>query len=325
MYWDISKTLSYNALFNFIVGNRGGGKTYGAKKYGIDRFLKTGKQFVYVRRYKTELLKISKFFDNIKDIYEGHKFEVKGKVFYIDDKVAGYAIALSTAKTEKSTAFPDVDTIIFDEFIIETGVYHYLKSEVKEFLDLYETIARLRDVKVFFLSNAISIINPYFLYFDIKLPYGKNFYYKNDMLIEMVNNKEFIEVKKNTRFGKIIDGTDYGSYNIENTFLLDDTETFISKKTGNCSMIFKVLNNGIIYGVWYSTERKKFWVSFDYEKDGDLYCFNFNEHTEDTILILSKSQISIVKVFIESYKKSMVNFECFKIKGIFEKIFARMY
>ena len=32
IFWDIGRTLTYNALFNFIVGNRGGGKSYGAKK-----------------------------------------------------------------------------------------------------------------------------------------------------------------------------------------------------------------------------------------------------------------------------------------------------
>ena len=60
MYWDINKSLSYNALFNFIVGNRGAGKTYGSKKYVINRFLKYGEQFVYIRRFKDELKKIKK-------------------------------------------------------------------------------------------------------------------------------------------------------------------------------------------------------------------------------------------------------------------------
>lgn len=57
MYWDINKSLSYNALFNFIIGARGVGKSYGAKKLAIQNFLKKGKQFVYVRRYKEELKK----------------------------------------------------------------------------------------------------------------------------------------------------------------------------------------------------------------------------------------------------------------------------
>ena len=40
VYWDIKRVLSYNALFNYIIGMRGGGKTYGALKYAIEQNLK---------------------------------------------------------------------------------------------------------------------------------------------------------------------------------------------------------------------------------------------------------------------------------------------
>ena len=39
MYWDINNSLSYNRLFNFIVGARGVGKTYGAKRWAINSFM----------------------------------------------------------------------------------------------------------------------------------------------------------------------------------------------------------------------------------------------------------------------------------------------
>ena len=125
MYWDISKPLSYNALFNFIVGNRGGGKTYGFKKYAIQKFLKTGKQFVYIRRYKDELKNCKKFFDDIVGEFPEIEFKVHNHVAYIDGKEAGYFIVLSTAKIQKSTAFPDVETICYDEFILDKGTQHY--------------------------------------------------------------------------------------------------------------------------------------------------------------------------------------------------------
>ena len=47
MYYDINKTLSYNTLFNFVVGPRGAGKTYAAKKRDIINFHKMGQQFDY--------------------------------------------------------------------------------------------------------------------------------------------------------------------------------------------------------------------------------------------------------------------------------------
>ena len=65
MYWDIEKTLSYGRFLNLINGNRGGGKTYGSKKWIIKHFLKTKNKFVWVRRYKQEFRGNEKFFGKV--------------------------------------------------------------------------------------------------------------------------------------------------------------------------------------------------------------------------------------------------------------------
>lgn len=56
-WWTPDKALSYNALLNFIIGERGVGKSYGMKAFEVSHFLKTGHQFAYIRRYKQELQK----------------------------------------------------------------------------------------------------------------------------------------------------------------------------------------------------------------------------------------------------------------------------
>ena len=67
MYWDLKRTLTHNTLINIIVGNRGGGKTFGFKEYAIDNFIKKGEQFGYIRRYKDDLIEpMKRFFDDIK-------------------------------------------------------------------------------------------------------------------------------------------------------------------------------------------------------------------------------------------------------------------
>ena len=116
MFYDYSKLLSYGALISFIIGERGVGKTYGAIKYVINNFLKTGNQFVYVRRYATELeTSAPKFFDAIieNNEFEGHEFKVKTSKkltrFYIDGEICGYALPLSTAMILKSISFAKVN------------------------------------------------------------------------------------------------------------------------------------------------------------------------------------------------------------------------
>lgn len=323
-YWDISRPLSYNALFNFIVGNRGGGKTYGCKKFVIKRFLKYREEFIYMRRYKTEFSDFSTFFADIAAEFPECDFEVKGLKCFINGEIAGRGMVLSTSKIKKSVAFPNVTTIIFDEFIIDKGVYHYLKDEVIQFLEAYETIARMREnVRVFFLSNAITITNPYFLYFGLKIPFGSDIYCKDDILIQVYSNKDFIEAKKKTRFGKIISGTKYEKYSVENEFLRDN-KTFIEKKTGNCSFIFSFVYKGKIFGVWRSYSQGKMWVSYDYDTGYTQYCLTKEDLTPNTLLISSLRDSRNFRQFVEQYKNGNVYFENVQIKNICYEV-LRLY
>ena len=323
-YWDISRPLSYNALFNFIVGNRGGGKTYGCKKFVIKRFLKYREEFIYMRRYKTEFDDFKKFFDDIAGEFPENEFEVKGKRCYIDGKLCGYGMVLSTSKIKKSVAYPNVTTIIFDEFIIDKGVYHYLQDEVTQFLESYETVARMRNnVRVFFLSNAITVTNPYFLYFGVKIPYGSDISCKGDILIQVYSNTEFIKAKKNTRFGKIISGTKYEKYSVENEFLRD-SKTFIEKKTGNCSFIFSFVYRGQTFGVWRSYSQGKIWVSYDYDINYSQYVLTKEDMTPNTLLISSLKDSRNFKQFVEQYKNGNVYFENMNIKNMAYEV-MRLY
>ena len=323
IFWDINRPLSYNALFNFIIGNRGGGKTYGAKRHVIKRFLKTGEQFIYLRRYKDEQADVGKFFNDIQSEFPDVELTVKNKCFYINGQLAGYALVLSTAKIKKSVPSPDVSTIIFDEFIIDKGVYKYLHDEVTCLLELYETISRCRDVQIFFLSNAITVTNPYFLYFNLHMPYNSTITCKNDILIELVANPFFIDMKKHTRFGKLIEGTAYGDYAINNTFLRDN-KTFIEKKTGNCAFIFSMMYKGQHLGVWRSYAQGKFWVSADIDNSSREYALTKSDHTPNTLLLTSLRTSAAFKSFSDAFQNGYLFFETQNIKNICYEI-MKMY
>ena len=40
MFYDYQKILSYNAMINMLIGERGVGKTYGATRFVVSQFLK---------------------------------------------------------------------------------------------------------------------------------------------------------------------------------------------------------------------------------------------------------------------------------------------
>lgn len=91
-------------MLNFLLGERGVGKTYGATKFVVNQFLKKKEEFAYIRRYKNELSEsIPKFFTALKNNNEfsEHMLTSKGKKFLIDDMIAGYAMTLSTAQDLK--------------------------------------------------------------------------------------------------------------------------------------------------------------------------------------------------------------------------------
>ena len=320
MWYTYDKVMSYNAMLNFIIGERGVGKSYGIKKYVIKRFLKKHKQFIYLRRYDTELRKSLKDNEFFKDIasdpeFKDNKMYVRGDKFYIDDMLCGYAVPLSKASIYKSVPFPDVDIIIYDEFLIDNNTYHYIQDEPEKLLDFMETVGRLRDIKIFLLGNSISLINPYFDYFNISLPYNSDIKtFKNGLiLINYIKNEVYREVKRESKFGKLIDGTKYGSYAIDNEFLKDNYN-FIKKKSPKAKFFFNLILNGHTYGVWMDYNSNDMFISKHFNNNHPVtITFNYQDHSENTIMLKSKS------VFFQNLVKHYLNgwlyFETLQIKS----------
>ena len=335
IYFNFQRVLSYNALMTYIIGERGVGKSYGAKEFVADRFINKGKQFVYLRRYKTELKESMMkkghpiFFEQIiynedgtkNKKYENHKLTNKNDTMYIDDKLCGFAMPLSIANILKSSTYNNVDTIIFDEFIIDKGCYHYLQNEVEQLLDVIETVGRLRDIRIIFLGNAISITNPYFTYFNLSLPYNSDIKIcKRDnkgnplIIVNYIKNLKYREVKKQTRFGQLIDGTEYGKYAIDNEFLRD-SKSFIRKKTKTSKFYYILVLNGKKYGIWCDYQNGLMFVSNDYDPNCPvLFSINPDDHNENTLMIRCRTS-PFFKSLIEHYRLARLCFENQQIKN----------
>lgn len=329
IYLDFNKPLSYNALLSFIITERGLGKSYGSKKYVAKHFIKKKKQFVYLRRYKTELKEamlknnVPIFWEQIKNDPElkDHKFTNKKDTMYIDDELSGFAMPLSIANILKSSTYENVDTIIFDEFLIDKGSYHYLQNEVVQLLDVIETVARLRDIRVIFLGNAISITNPYFTFFNLTLPYNSEVKIaKRDnegnplIIIYYAKNQKYRDVKKASRFGQLIADTEYGRYAIDNEFLRD-SKTFIRKKSKQCKFYFILVINGKHYGVWSDYKEGMIYISNDYDPNCPVkFSINHNDHDENTLLIRTRTS-PFFKSIIEHYRLARLCFENQQIKN----------
>ena len=187
-FYSLNRILSKNADYNVIFGERSNGKTYATLKHGIETFLKTGKQMAYIRRWREDLRgkRAESLFANhtangeIERLSNGKFNEVfyfsnkwflsfydaeKNKRFP-DDVPFCYGFCLSEQEHEKSSSYPNVTTIVFDEFLTRRI---YLPDEFMLFMNLLSTIIRQRDdVKVFMLGNTVNKYCPYFTEMGLK-------------------------------------------------------------------------------------------------------------------------------------------------------------
>lgn len=328
IFYNYDKLLSYNALLNLIVGERGVGKTYGAKKYVINRYKKHKKQFVYLRRYDSDLEASvgnnnnNKFFEQVKKEFPDDSFTIsknkKVRKLMMNGEVIGYALPLSNADSLKSSTYEGVDTIIYDEFMIKPGSpQRYLSNEPEVILDLIETIGRLRDIKVICLANAVSSTCPLMSYFDLSLPYGNEYkLFKNGLIcVNYIKNYKYREVKKQTRFGQLIEGTPYGKYAIDNEFM-NESKVFVQRKNGNCHYFFTLVLNLHKYGVWIDFKNDNVYMSDDIDDMCPTKLALFIEdHAEMTILVKARTN-PYFQVLVNHYRASKLFFENQRLKNI---------
>lgn len=319
MYYNIDSALSYNALFTMIMGGRGIGKTYSAKCRAIKNFLNKGEQFVYMRRYKTELKKsVPTFFADVAREFPDHKFKSTSKGLYIDEQLAGFCMTLSTQIVEKSTAYPNVSLIIFEEFLIDpSSSYHYLRNEVETFLEAYSTVSRDRDIKAVFLANNVSMYNPYFLYFGLHLEEGQTRcrVKDGDVILLKVSSEEFAEHMSQTRFGRIIAGTSYGEYAIGN-IALRDTNEFIEKKQGTAYYYFGFYYGGEFFGIWRDDKVGLMYCSEDYDPSYPLkYTLSMADHSPNTLMVKSVRNLPVWRLATILFQQGKMRFETGKAKA----------
>ena len=305
IFYSVKPCLSRNAFINLIIGGRGTGKTFNCKKFCIEDFIKHKHQFFYVRRYNTELdLAVQGFFEQLQHegLFEEHTFKVQKSKhlykFYMDKHLIGFGCALSTALIMKSASFPDVYNMIFDEALIPRGSsYRYLRNETTQFLELLESIFRLRNGRVMILSNAITIANPYFELWDIVPKKNKQFelYKDGDVCLEQVQNEAFKQEKLKTAVGRLIAGTAYGDYAIDNK-MLQDNDTFLAFKPHDAKFIFLLKIDGDSFGVWSSNRQGALFISYMYNPNNRSVLALDVESHDTTSLLAKRSETAYIRL-----------------------------
>ena len=186
IFYNPTKLLSYGRVLNFSIGSRSIGKSTGFAIMMLKDYIEKGRQFIYVRRTKDELvLTAPSYFDNAVDImkskgYEINDFYFKGGEYYLNGEICGYAIPLSLQQKYKSSNYSLVWWILYDEFMIMPGsASRYIggtsgsSAEVEAMTSLYQTVDRgigkafRNECRVIFVGNAGTFFNPFFIAYGI--------------------------------------------------------------------------------------------------------------------------------------------------------------
>ena len=295
-YYSLEPALSRGCKLNFIIGHRSAGKTYAFKEWAIITWLKTGAEWVYVRRLEDELNSVKhNLWDDISHKY-GLEVKSKGSLCLIREKAPedlegkelkewnsenpwksfGYYIPLSKQQNFKSGSYPKVDKICFDEFIIENTSRRYLPNEVDQFLSLIFTISRDRPVKTVCLSNSGFISNPYFGAYNIKSSDFSNasFLRRNNgnVLFEYYTSEENLKELSKSSIAKI-SGDSYKEYALENKFM-DGGNALISEKPAGATVWMKFTKDGKRWVTMYYKKGSNWWMTEKNTETKLAYCLD---------------------------------------------------
>lgn len=323
-YLNIAGILDLGTTYNFIVGGRGTGKTYGALKYVITH----ERKFVLMRRTQSQTDLINKpEFSPLKPVCRDLDLDISVKpitkynsAFYRDeDTLIGYTCALSTVSSARGWDASDAVILIYDEFVPERHE-RAMKGEGGAFLNAYETINRNRELEgrpplqVLCLANAFDIANPIFLELGLvgiaerMQQRGQEVYINRERSITIImpHSDKISGKKRQTALYKLTEGSTYSDMALSNKFSYNPTDYIKAQPLKEYRPIVTV---GEIT-VYRHKSGRKYYVSEHRTGDPPTY------HTDEVD----------IKRFIKAYGKRLylahmrgsVYFEDMLCKSLFE-------
>lgn len=182
IYYSLFAIEKLKAIYNLIIGKRSNGKTYACLEKIIRTYAEIGKQGAYLRRYREDfrgkrgdqLFAAHVSNGLISEVTDGEWNSVKyyaGRWYFSkyddvlnkdirDTEPFCFGFSLSEMEHDKSTSYPNITTVVFDEFITRQ---YYLPDEFVLFMNVLSTIIRGRfDVTIYMLGNTVNKFCPYF-------------------------------------------------------------------------------------------------------------------------------------------------------------------
>lgn len=287
-YYDYSKINSYHCPLIIVVSMRGLGKTFGKLKEYVQKFITKKVRFIYVVETGEMVKELTKnngekffcalleyyaeqdtsrkryFYNKLTsmEVYEENENTEDGEIFKrnvnakliggtikINGETAGYIVDMNSFGNIKRNNFNGVGNILVDEFISEKMDRTTLENP-RKISSILQSVARLRNVKLCLLGNAIRFDDPILSRMGFRLTkygyykkYDKNGLFAVLHFVDPDDYKDFKYAHENSvagRFARMIGETNEE----ENRFLSDlPNEKRLRntkyKKNGYCVNVIK--------------------------------------------------------------------------------------
>lgn len=178
-FYTLDKLKKTGADYRIVFGKRSNGKSYACLREIVQSFTRGEGEGGIIRRMEEDIRGkyASTLFAPLEENGEISKATAgewdavyyKQGAFYFSRQENGKTVtgprfcrifSISGAEHAKSSSYPEIRTILFDEFLTRD---FYLPNEFVKFLNLLSTIIRGRsDVVVYMCGNTVSYDSPYF-------------------------------------------------------------------------------------------------------------------------------------------------------------------
>lgn len=306
--------------------NRTGGKTTYFNRLCVNRFLRGQGQFMLLFRYSYEVQDVAaKFFGDIQGLFF-KQYEMKSKArskgvyheLYISKKeddtlgdCCGYAVALNSADAIKrfSHVFHGVTLMLFDEFQSETG--KYLANEVGKLLSIHTSVARgngeqIRYVPLVMLSNATSLLNPYYTALGIsnRLKDDTKILRGNGFVMEQGYIESAADAQRRSAFNQAFSENKYVEFAASNKYL-NDVTAFIERVTGPSRYLCTFMCDGNGYAIR------------EYEEQGIVYVDDRPDTSYKDKIVVTVEDHDVNYVMLKRNSLFIENLRYFFEKGCF--------
>lgn len=253
--------------------NRTGGKTTYFNRLMVKKFLAGEGKFALIYRFAYELDDCADaFFKDIRTLFfNGYNMRSEPRrkgtyhelFLYKDSETdtknpgvsCGYAIPLNKADQIKKIShhFSDVDRMVFDEFQSETN--NYCTDEISKFISVHVSVARgqgkqNRYVPVYMVSNLVTLLNPYYVEFDIatRLQANTKFMRGDGFVLEQGFVESAANAMKESAFNRAFKRNKQIPY-LQQAVYLNDNSSFIQKINGASKYIATFKYQGKAYAL----------------------------------------------------------------------------